>query len=466
MDSRASINGQRTDIKPEIDIAANQMSGSMVQVQPELEGLVNEDEQHITLTPVPRLQSTSPQAVNQIVHRQQLNSCAICGDKATGKHYGAASCDGCKGFFRRSVRRSHVYTCRFNRCCEIDKEKRNTCRYCRLRKCFRAGMKREAVQNERDRISKRPHVKKPVLAEDDLSMDTLQRAEKLSKEAYPEVTRDPAKAKQATRTDVSDAIKRQLLVLVEWAKCIPAFAALSIDDQVALLRAYSAEHLIIGCSARSYLTADMVLLSNNMVIRRDCSETDMGRIAARILDHICESMREINMDETECYALKAIMFFDPTAHRLSPTTIKKVKQLRNQLICNLEDYVNDTVQYTSRGRLGEILCLIPTLKSISNELIELIQFTKLFGFADVDALIQEMLLNRDDNDSMNVFQDITDTSRMTQESMAPQITEVNYMDSGRQETVKMPYYENARMPDDRQHISISSDGTTKTEKEH
>ena len=93
-------------------------------------------------------------------------------------------------------------------------------------------MKREAVQNERDRISKRPHVKKPVLAEDDLSMDTLQRAEKLSKEAYPEVTRDPAKAKQATRTDVSDAIKRQLLVLVEWAKCIPAFAALSIDDQV------------------------------------------------------------------------------------------------------------------------------------------------------------------------------------------------------------------------------------------
>ena len=39
--------------------------------------------------------------------------CAICGDRATGKHYGAASCDGCKGFFRRSVRKNHVYNCRF-----------------------------------------------------------------------------------------------------------------------------------------------------------------------------------------------------------------------------------------------------------------------------------------------------------------------------------------------------------------
>lgn len=71
--------------------------------------------------------------------------CAICGDRATGKHYGASSCDGCKGFFRRSVRKNHIYTCRFNRNCTVDKDKRNQCRYCRLRKCFKAGMKKEGM---------------------------------------------------------------------------------------------------------------------------------------------------------------------------------------------------------------------------------------------------------------------------------------------------------------------------------
>ena len=69
--------------------------------------------------------------------------CAICSDRATGKHYGAESCDGCKGFFRRSVRKKHVYTCRFQRTCSVDKDKRNQCRYCRLQKCFGVGMKKE-----------------------------------------------------------------------------------------------------------------------------------------------------------------------------------------------------------------------------------------------------------------------------------------------------------------------------------
>ena len=49
------------------------------------------------------------------------NHCAICGDRATGKHYGAHSCDGCKGFFRRSIRKNHSYQCRRERDCTIER---------------------------------------------------------------------------------------------------------------------------------------------------------------------------------------------------------------------------------------------------------------------------------------------------------------------------------------------------------
>lgn len=40
-----------------------------------------------------------------------MNShCKVCGDRASGKHYGVPSCDGCRGFFKRSIRRL-VFSC-------------------------------------------------------------------------------------------------------------------------------------------------------------------------------------------------------------------------------------------------------------------------------------------------------------------------------------------------------------------
>lgn len=73
--------------------------------------------------------------------------CVVCGDKSSGKHYGQFTCEGCKSFFKRSVRRNLTYQCRGSRNCPIDQHHRNQCQYCRLRKCLKMGMRREGKRD-------------------------------------------------------------------------------------------------------------------------------------------------------------------------------------------------------------------------------------------------------------------------------------------------------------------------------
>jgi len=75
--------------------------------------------------------------------------CVVCGDRASGRHYGAVSCEGCKGFFKRSIRKQLGYQCRGQQNCEVTKHHRNRCQYCRLQKCLACGMRSDSVQHER-----------------------------------------------------------------------------------------------------------------------------------------------------------------------------------------------------------------------------------------------------------------------------------------------------------------------------
>lgn len=98
---------------------------------------------HCELNPSPQQQQQSNTANNQSATSQQNIECVVCGDKSSGKHYGQFTCEGCKSFFKRSVRRNLTYSCRANRQCPIDQHHRNQCQYCRLRKCLKMGMRRE-----------------------------------------------------------------------------------------------------------------------------------------------------------------------------------------------------------------------------------------------------------------------------------------------------------------------------------
>lgn len=88
--------------------------------------------------PRPELRTYAPETERD--EDEQPMICMICEDKATGLHYGIITCEGCKGFFKRTVQNRRVYTCVADGGCEITKAQRNRCQYCRFKKCIEQGM--------------------------------------------------------------------------------------------------------------------------------------------------------------------------------------------------------------------------------------------------------------------------------------------------------------------------------------
>uniref|UniRef100_A0A8C7P0J1 Nuclear receptor subfamily 1, group D, member 2a n=2 Tax=Oncorhynchus mykiss TaxID=8022 RepID=A0A8C7P0J1_ONCMY len=73
--------------------------------------------------------------------------CKVCGDVASGFHYGVHACEGCKGFFRRSIQHSIRYKkCLKMENCTVIRINRNRCQQCRFKKCLAVGMSRGSVR--------------------------------------------------------------------------------------------------------------------------------------------------------------------------------------------------------------------------------------------------------------------------------------------------------------------------------
>ncbi|XP_008569511.1 PREDICTED: bile acid receptor-like [Galeopterus variegatus] len=87
--------------------------------------------------------------------KEQEELCVVCGDKASGYHYNALTCEGCKGFFRRSITKNAVYSCKNGGGCEMDMYMRRKCQECRLKKCKAVGMLAECLLTEIQCKSKR-----------------------------------------------------------------------------------------------------------------------------------------------------------------------------------------------------------------------------------------------------------------------------------------------------------------------
>ncbi|XP_047217703.1 retinoic acid receptor RXR-beta-B isoform X1 [Girardinichthys multiradiatus] len=362
------------------------------------------------------------QAHSPGIMMSQKRLCVICGDRSSGKHYGVYSCEGCKGFFKRTVRKDLSYTCRDNKECLVDKRQRNRCQYCRYQKCLAMGMKREAVnpikwknkdgkdegwmtvQEERQRNREREgELEFSSGVNDEMPVEKILEAE-MAVDMRVDLHSDGGSAGNSPHDAVSNICQtadKQLFALVEWAKRIPHFSELPLDDQVILLRAGWNELLIASFSHRSIPLKDGALLASELqrdsahvagvgaiFDRESVQSAEVGAIFDRVLTELVNKMRDMQMDKAELGCLRAIVLFNPDAKGLSSTS--EVELLREKVYASLEAYCKQKYP-EQQGRFAKLLLRLPALRSIGLKCLEHLFFFKLIGDTPIDTFLMEML---------------------------------------------------------------------------
>ncbi|GFY77040.1 retinoic acid receptor RXR [Trichonephila inaurata madagascariensis] len=312
--------------------------------------------------------------------------CSICGDRASGKHYGVYSCEGCKGFFKRTVRKDLSYACREDRNCIIDKRQRNRCQYCRYQKCLSMGMKREAVQEERQRNRERSEneVESTSNLQQDITVDRILDAEK-----WMEIKKEPdVKHRQI--------VDQQQIQIVEWAKHIPHFNELPLHDRATLLKAGWNEILIAAFCHKSVGFKDGIVFANGRIVNRlNAINQGVGGIYDRLLQELVSKMRELRVDKAELGCLKAIILFNPEAKNLK--AVQEVSNLRDKVYTVLEEYCRQRNSNES-SRFSKLLLRLPALRSVGLKCTELLFFSKFIDNPDpIDKFLVAMLETPNDS---------------------------------------------------------------------
>ncbi|CAF2549586.1 unnamed protein product [Rotaria sp. Silwood2] len=312
--------------------------------------------------------------------------CKVCNDNSSGKHYGIFACDGCAGFFKRSIRRNRQYTCKNHGLgnCPVDKTHRNQCRSCRLRRCLESGMNKEAVQHERG--PRNSTIKKQMALLIKESNDLINA---YNFHRYQSMSFHHQSIPKYPIIDHHELAAKILFNAINWTKTVPAFISLSNRDQLCLLEESWRDLFILTAVEQQFtINVDEFLYLNNQY---ETFKTDIENF-----QDILNKLKHMKIDTNELICLKNVVLFKSYLNNcqtiINPqlNDIHKINYLHNQAHILLNTYINK--QYPcEENRCFKLLTLISSFRSISSSIIEEIFFRKTIGDkTHMEQLVKDM----------------------------------------------------------------------------
>lgn len=236
--------------------------------------------------------------------------CAVCGDTAACQHYGVRTCEGCKGFFKRTVQKGSKYVCLADKNCPVDKRRRNRCQFCRFQKCLAVGMVKEVVRTDslkgrRGRLPSKPKSPQESPPSPPVSLitalvrahvDTTPDLANLDYSQYLEPTPiEPVISEADKIQQFYTLLTTSVDVIRNFADKIPGFQEICHEDRDLLFQSASLELFVLRLAYRTHPSDTKLTFCNGVVLDIQQCQRSFGDWLHAIME-FCAGLHSMEID--------------------------------------------------------------------------------------------------------------------------------------------------------------------------
>ncbi|XP_063699631.1 probable nuclear hormone receptor HR38 [Culicoides brevitarsis] len=333
---------------------------------------------------------------------QVLKTCCVCGDIAACQHYGVRTCEGCKGFFKRTVQKGSTYLCLGNKNCPVDKRRRNRCQFCRFQKCLLVGMVKEVVRTDslkgrRGRLPSKPRSPHKSPPSPPISLVTaLVRA---LVDTTPDITNlDYKNYNDGVEIFLNEAeqVQQFYSILVTsidviriMADKIPGFANINKEDQDLLFQSAALELFVLRLAYRIQHNDVKLIFCNGMVLHKKQCEKSFGEWLSAIYE-FSKNLHEVEVDISAFSCLCALVLI---TERHGLKNLQEVENLQQKIINSLKDHVTyNNLAQKKPHYFSKLLGKLSELRTLSVQGLQRIFYLKLEDLVPAPPMIENMFL--------------------------------------------------------------------------